>query len=148
MASIYQKKQIARMYVSVLEPDAPDAVSGNDFIDIFVSLLRRHGHRPALFYAKKTGIPPDLFTAAVQALTGEYAVECIRQYTDLATCELLRETQLSIGKIAAKMGFDSISAFSQFFSRTHRCSPSEWRWQEAEKQLHASKDDENESLNR
>ncbi|MDR0844399.1 MAG: helix-turn-helix domain-containing protein [Tannerella sp.] len=83
-------------------------------------------------YAKAMGVPPGLFASTIQTLTGKFVIECIRQYTDMTVCELLRKTHLPLGEVAKKAGFtSSLSAFSQFFIRMHNCSAREWRWQEA-----------------
>ncbi|MDR3260281.1 MAG: helix-turn-helix domain-containing protein [Tannerella sp.] len=134
MDTVYQKKRFDDLYVSILKPDAPDVASGNDFIDLFARLLRRHRHRTIGFYAKLMGLPSDMFCITVKTLTGELAIDCICRYVDRSACELLRKTTLPLGDVAKKLGFSSLSAFSQFFMRMHKCSPRDWRWTESGKQ--------------
>jgi AraC-like DNA-binding protein len=108
--------------------ESGNRATGNDFINLFADLIRRHGNRPALFYARLMGVEPNLFNAAIMALSGIGAKEWINRYMDMVCCEVLEKTNWPLTKVAKVLQFSSLSNFGQFFRHMHRCSPYEWRY--------------------
>ncbi len=108
---------------SLVNPPA----TGNEFIDVFVGLVRKYKRMPVKQYADAMGLDIHVFLPAVIALTGMGAHEWISEYMRLACCELLEKTDWSVSEIAKRAGFSSISTFSQFFYRVQKCQPYAFR---------------------
>ena len=101
-------------------------ISGNEFIDIFASLIRKYQNRTTMFYAKKMNLPTLELSTAIKALSGISANQWIIEYLTLEACDLLKNTDKTITEIARYLNF-SQSVFSMFFVRNMKCPPSEWR---------------------
>jgi len=100
--------------------------SGNDFIDMFAGLIRKHGYRPVMFYAHKMGVPTRLLPPTILALTGMHAREWIHEYLILEACELVKKTDLQFKEIGKRLHFSPVS-FSRFFQLMRKCQPYEFR---------------------
>jgi transcriptional regulator GlxA family with amidase domain len=103
----------------------------NDFINLFASLVARHGKMPAKSYAAMMGVDALGLAMTLATLTGAG----IREWTDAfvrAVAEpLLRETDWQVGRIAAATGWSGKGGhaiFSRWFAHRYRCSPLDWRW--------------------
>jgi AraC-like DNA-binding protein len=98
-----------------------------ELLDVFMQLLRRHGNMQVRRYATMLGLDSRLLTCTFIALTGMGAHEWIVEYLSTLSCVLLERTTRPIGEIARLTGFPSESTFSQFFVRTQKCPPWQWR---------------------
>ena len=59
--------------------------------------------------------------------TGKHLVEYINEVRVGEACRLLRQSNLSIGDIAYRIGYSSISTFNRNFKELKKVSPKEWR---------------------
>lgn len=137
--NVYHKIRPSDVYLTILDGEklrggeAPETngvlirPSGNNFIDHFARLIHQHGDLTAVHYAAMMGVKPGYFQPAISAMTGMGAREWICGYLQLAACELLEKSDWPITQISKRLGFPSISAFSQFFRRMQNCQPYEWR---------------------
>ena len=100
--------------------------SGNDFIDLFAGLIRKHGYRPVAFYARTMGVPVRLMPHTILALTGIHARQWVHEYVILAACELVEKTDLQFKEIGRRLHFSPVS-FSRFFQLMRKCQPYELR---------------------
>ena len=98
---------------------------GNDFIDLYAGLIRKHGYRPVIFYAKAMGVSPRHFTGAIIAMTGMEARQWQHRYLNLAVCELIEKTDWSLTRIAKSLNFSRVS-LSRFFKLMNKCQPYEY----------------------
>ena len=128
------------VYVSLLGEALPDAdlqagrvinewgniQSGNNFIDVFAGLIRKHGYRPVKFYASLMGVDLRLMPPTMLALTGISAREWIHEYLILEVCELIEKTDLRFIDIGKRLNMSPVS-FSRFFRLMRKCQPYEWR---------------------
>ena len=73
--------------------------TGNNFIDLFACLLRKHGHNKPEYYARIMGVTPLEMCMSIQAMSGIKANEWIWRYLHLASRELLQKTKLSVTEV-------------------------------------------------
>jgi AraC-like DNA-binding protein len=96
-------------------------LTGNNFIDLFASLIEGGIGIEAKRIAKAMGVPPALLTPAIAAMTGLSAHKWASEYVLLSACDNLRQSKQNVSTLARHLGFGSLSAFSHFFYRhTHR----------------------------
>ena len=140
METTFKKILPADVFISVLKHDKSDnkwfpapivnttgnLPSGNEFIDLFASLIRKHQKKYLSFYAKQMGVSATKLSQYINTMSDITAQEWLNGYLNLEACELLEKTNKKINEIAGFLGF-SQSAFSQFFLRQNKCSPYEWR---------------------
>ena len=136
MDTKYKHIRPADIYVSLFpEQPAEDAPqpnewgnlpSGNDFIDLFAGLIRKHGYRPVMFYAQQMGVPKRLMPSTILALSGLQAREWIHEYLILEVCEMVEKTDLQFKEIGERFHLSPVS-FSRFFQLMRKCQPFEWR---------------------
>ena len=103
-----------------------NSISGNEFIDIFASLIRKYQNKTTVFYAKKMNLSTFELSSAIKALSGISANQWIIEYLTLEACDLLRNTDKTITEIASYLSF-SRTVFCTFFVRNMKCPPTEWR---------------------
>lgn len=101
--------------------------SGNNFIDLFASVIRKYGRRDIKEYARIMGVSPDHFNGAVHALGGMSAFDWRNRYLLLEAQELLEKTPMKLKEISDKLGFTQPSVFSKYFRRLTKMEPYEWR---------------------
>lgn len=100
--------------------------SGNNYIDMFAGLVRVHGKKQALTYAKIIGANYRHFDGAIRCMTGMSAHSWINEYLRLVACDLVEHTNYSFKSIGQILGF-SQSSFSQFFRAYQHMQPWEYR---------------------
>ena len=100
--------------------------SGNEIIDRFAALIRKHQRKEVGFYAKKMDMNRMELLIVVKVLSGIAPRDWRNQYLNLESRDLLENSGKSIKEIARFLNF-SQSAFCQFFVRMNKCSPYEWR---------------------
>lgn len=142
MDSKYQKNRPRDLYLSILPTEISEAdrwtgtlpnqwgnrASGNDFIDLFAGLIRKHRHNTVEYYAKLLGVEYKSFIGAIDAMCGIGVRQFIHEYLNLIACELLQNTEMSMQEIAKELHFSPVT-FSRFFRNMNKCQPYEWRSQ-------------------
>ena len=103
-------------------------LTGVEFLDCFFQIIKRHGRPSCGQIAKKMQVEERMLRYTVFALTGIGIHEWITTYTFRNSCEFLTRTDLPITEIAKRTGFNSISAFTQFFMRMQKLTPGDYRW--------------------
>lgn len=99
-------------------------LTGNNFMDLFASLVEEGGGMDTEALAKRMGVKPALLSPAIEAMTGLTAHEWVVRYKHMSACDKLgSRTGRDISGIASQLGF-SKSAFSHFFYRMEHCYPS------------------------
>jgi AraC family transcriptional activator of pobA len=95
----------------------------------FAALLEREyaHHHDAASYADALAVPPKALARALSELTGRSTKELILDRVMLEAARLLRYTDLTIGQVAAQMGYRDQLYFSRAFSRHHGLSPTAFR---------------------
>lgn len=101
--------------------------SGNDFIDLFVYLIRKYGRKDIKDYARMMGVSSNDLYGAISAIGGMGAPEWRNQYLLLAAKDLLENSTMRIDEISAHLGFSQPSVFSKFFHSLTGKQPFEWR---------------------
>jgi transcriptional regulator GlxA family with amidase domain len=103
----------------------------NDFVNMFVALVVRHGKCPASVYAKLMGLEQRGMMTTLITLTGVGINEWTDAFAAAISETLLRETKLPVGKIAVAAGWDlkanGLSILSRWFINRYGCSPLKWR---------------------
>ena len=102
--------------------------TGIEFLDCFFQIIKRHGRPSCRIIARKMQMEEYMLRHTVTALTGTGIHEWITTFIFLNSCEFLTRTNLSITEIAKRTGFNSISAFTQFFMRMQKLTPGDYRW--------------------
>ena len=98
----------------------------NDFMNLFARLLHEHGHKTIKFYAGIMGVKPKELQICIKAMSGILANEWVWRYLHLASRELLRETEMSMGEVAKALGFSSLNTFTRYFHRMEGVFPREY----------------------
>lgn len=101
--------------------------SGNNFIDLFAYLVRKHGRKEIKYYAQLMGVSSKDLCGAFRALTGMGAPEWRNQYLILEAKDLLEHSKLRIDQISTHLGFSQPSVFSVLFHTLTGKQPFEWR---------------------
>ena len=78
-------------------------------------------------YAELLAISPNHLNKCVKIVTGRSAQEALDDMVVLEAKTLLRQTDLSIGEIAYRMGKDEQSSFSRFFKQKTGATPRLYR---------------------
>ncbi|MDR1681557.1 MAG: helix-turn-helix domain-containing protein [Prevotellaceae bacterium] len=102
-------------------------LTGNNFMDLFASLVEGGGGLMVKNLAKRMGVKPRLITPAIEAMTGLPAHEWVKRYLHLSACDKLRNGYHRVSDIAHMLGFRSVSSFSHFFYRLEHCHPKKYR---------------------
>jgi AraC family transcriptional activator of pobA len=95
----------------------------------FAELLEREyaRHQDAAFYADALRVPPKALSRSLSELTGRSTKELVLDRVMLEAARLLRYTELTVGQIAAEVGFRDQLYFSRAFRRHHGLAPSAFR---------------------
>lgn len=101
--------------------------SGNNFMDLFAYLIRKHGRKDIQVYAKLMGVSSADLYGAIRAMSGIGAAEWRNRYLVLEAKELLEKTTWEIRRISARLGFSQPSVFSKLFQTYTQKQPFEWR---------------------
>jgi AraC family transcriptional activator of pobA len=86
-------------------------------------------HHNVGHYAETVALPQARLSAALVQTTGRTTKEQIIDRVMLEAARLLRFTDLSVGQIAFRVGFEDQTYFSHLFKRRHSVSPSAFRHQ-------------------
>ncbi len=77
--------------------------------------------------AKCVGLSPSRFAARFRESTGQSVMRYVASWRSNVACRLLRDSDLSIGEIAQRVGYESLPAFSRAFKDQVGASPANWR---------------------
>ena len=89
--------------------------TGNEFLDLFVSMVHHYMNHDPVFYAKKLGVS--------RVTTDEW----LEAYRWVAIRDVLLHTDWPLGEVATKMGYSSVKTFSHAFIERVGMPPSHWR---------------------
>jgi AraC family transcriptional activator of pobA len=95
----------------------------------FAQVLERDfaQHHDAGHYADELGVPPAALSKALSKVTGRTTKELITDRVMTEAARLLRYTDLSVGEIAYRIGFDDQLYFSRAFKKHAGESPMQYR---------------------
>jgi len=95
----------------------------------FGEVLERHyaRHHDAPHYADELGVPQAALSRALVNVTGRATKELITDRRMLEAARLLRFTDLSVGEIAFRAGYEDQLYFSRAFKRHHGEAPKVYR---------------------
>ncbi|MEU4670219.1 AraC family transcriptional regulator [Amycolatopsis sp. NPDC023774] len=77
--------------------------------------------------AREAGLSRSAFAAAFRAVVGETPLSYLTSWRLHQAKRLLRETDLSVAQIAARVGYESNAALTRVFSRREGTTPGAWR---------------------
>lgn len=77
--------------------------------------------------ANDLAISPSRFAARFTLATGESPMAYLTQWRMNLAGRLLKESQLSIGEIAARVSYENVAAFTRTFKRHLGLPPASWR---------------------
>jgi AraC family transcriptional activator of pobA len=84
-------------------------------------------HHDAAYYADALAVPPQALSRALSRVTGRATKDLILDRVMLEAARLLRFTDLTVGEVAARVGYDDPLYFSRAFKRRHDESPQAYR---------------------
>jgi AraC family transcriptional regulator, transcriptional activator of pobA len=84
-------------------------------------------HHDAAHYADALAVPPAQLSRALSHVTGRTTKQLITDRVMLEAARLLRFTDLTVGEIAFRAGFDDSLYFSRAFKRHYGTAPSAYR---------------------
>jgi AraC family transcriptional regulator, transcriptional activator of pobA len=84
-------------------------------------------HHDAAHYADALAVPPQALSRALSHVTGRATKDLILDRVMLEAARLLRFTDLTVGEVAARVGYDDPLYFSRAFKRRHHQSPQAYR---------------------
>ena len=79
--------------------------TGNEFFDLFVSMVHHYMNHDPVFYAKKLGVSRVDLSGCLRVLTGVTTDEWLEAYRWVAIRDVLLHTDWPLGKVATKMGY-------------------------------------------
>ena len=82
--------------------------------------------------ASRVALSPSRFAARFRELTGQSVMHYVARWRANIACRMLTETNLQLGEIANRAGYDSLPAFSRAFKHQLGLPPAAWR---AERQV-------------
>lgn len=77
--------------------------------------------------ARAVGMSRSAFAATFAAVVGEPPLQHLARMRVAAAAQILRATELSLGEVAACVGYGSDQALARAFKRYMRCSPGRYR---------------------
>ena len=84
-------------------------------------------HHDAAHYADELALPQRALTRALRAVTGKGTKELVRERVLLEAARLLRFSDLEVGEVAFRTGFDDRLYFSRAFRRAYGEAPTGYR---------------------
>ena len=101
--------------------------TGNEFLDLFASMVHHYMNHDPVFYAKKLGVSRVDLSGCLRVLTGVTTDEWLEAYRWVAIRDVLLHTDWPLGEVATKMGYSSVKTFSRAFIERVGIPPSHWR---------------------
>jgi AraC family transcriptional activator of pobA len=95
----------------------------------FVTLLEREfsRHHDAAWYADALRVPASALSRALADITGRTTKQLITDRVMLEAARLLRFTELTVGEVAYRTGFEDQLYFSRAFKRRYGVAPTPYR---------------------
>jgi AraC family transcriptional activator of pobA len=84
-------------------------------------------HHDAAHYADALAVPPAQLSRSLSHVTGRTTKQLITDRVMLEAARLLRFTDLTVGEIAFRAGFEDQLYFSRAFKRHYRAAPTDYR---------------------
>jgi len=81
--------------------------------------------------AARVALSPSRFAARFREAMGEAVMVYVGRWRANVACHLLRETDLPLGEVAARVRYESVPAFSRAFKAQTGLPPAQWRRAEA-----------------
>jgi len=100
------------------------------FLKKVIAIIHEHMEDPDFDVNQltaKVAMSRSAFYAKIKAITGQGVNDFIKQLKINKAADLLKETQLSIGEIADKIGYDNQRYFSTVFKDLKKVTPSQFR---------------------
>lgn len=82
--------------------------TGNEFLDLFASMVHHYMNHDPVFYAKKLGVSRVDLSGCLRVLTGVTTDEWLEAYRWVAIRDVLLHTDWPLGEVATKMGYSSV----------------------------------------
>jgi len=95
----------------------------------FVSLLERSfaAHHEAAWYADELKVPAAALSRALSAVTGHATKQLVTDRVMLEAARLLRFSDLTVGEVSYRTGFEDQLYFSRAFKRRYGVAPRSYR---------------------
>ena len=93
-------------------------------------------HHDAAHYADALAVPPAALSRALSQVTGRATKDLILDRVMLEAARLLRFTDLTVGEVARRVGYDDPLYFSRAFKRRHDEAPQVYRDAARGKSMH------------
>lgn len=95
----------------------------------FVGLLEREfsHHHDAAWYADALAVPASALSRALAEVTGRTTKQLVTDRVMLEAARLLRFTELTVGEVAYRTGFEDQLYFSRAFKRRYGVAPTPYR---------------------
>lgn len=77
--------------------------------------------------AEGVALSPSRFAARFRQVMGRSVMSYVATWRANVACRLLRETPLSLGEVAVRVGYESLPAFSRAFKSQLGLAPAAWR---------------------
>ena len=118
------------------QPDGDDAEV--QLARRFIDLLERDfaAHHAAAHYADALRVPPAALAHALREVSGRSTKELVTERVMLEAARLLRFTDLTVGEIAFRVGFEDPLYFSRAFKRHSGLAPQGYREAQRGKSMH------------
>jgi len=107
------------------DPDDADVQLYRRFDQVLERDFARH--HDAAHYADALAVPQAQLSRALSHVTGRTTKQLITDRVMLEAARLLRFTDLTVGEVAYRAGFDDQLYFSRAFKRHHRVAPMTYR---------------------
>lgn len=126
--------EVLRRYMEQLPNDQPGWLTAlkDGHVGKAIELLHAEPARPWTVHelARAVGASRSALADRFVALTGETPMRYLAGWRVQVAQQLLRENQLSMGEVAAKVGYESEAAFNRAFKRYVGTPPATWRKQQ------------------
>ena len=106
----------------------PNKISGVEFMDMFAGYVWAKPYGSHAYYATKMNVSIKELGQTVRVLSGISTQEWRDRFLNMAACELLLDSELSITEVANELGFGNLVLFSRFFLRHNKQRPLYWRY--------------------
>jgi AraC-like DNA-binding protein len=101
-------------------------LTGNNFFDLFASIVEEGAGLGLKHIAKAMGVKPEHLGPAIEAMSGLTARDWVVRDLHMSACDKLGLGRaFGISSVATSLGF-SQSAFSHFFYRLEHCYPTQF----------------------
>lgn len=115
--------------VAELAMDRPEVRSARDRVAASVAMLQREWARPHRLeeLATAAGMSVTHYSTLFRRHTGFAPIDFLIRRRVQQACRLLDTTKLSVGEIAARVGYDDAYYFTRCFRRVMGCAPRDYR---------------------